>query len=753
MHLDHDVRSDCAFHFTLAIDFHSELGLTTIQAIQVDEGMELVQIHNTLRSLLLVCATVAVLSISANAAAQSSAAPLRPPATPLVTHDPYFNIWSMADKLTDVPTKHWTGVVQAMNGIVGIDGQYYRFLGTAGGRGGTIPALKEVSQTITPTRTIVEMTSPEIQLRIEFFSPVFPEDMKLMARPVTYLTWTATSRDGRGHNVSIYLDAAGTLATNDPGEKVLWSRGKISGLDLLRIGTQAQPVLQRFGDNVRINWGWFYIAVPQNENAELTAGNESYRDDYLLTGNLPKSDDIEGVRTPQSHYPPAPTLNVVLALGNVGSAPVTRHILLAYNDVYSVEYMERKLLPYWRTEFPTFSGMLQAAERQYPALEARAQKYDAALETDLVQTGGAEYAAIATLAFRQAIAAQKLVESDDGTAFFMPKEDFSNGSISTVDVIYPSAPMFLLLNPKLVEAQLAPVLRYAEMPRWKFPFAPHDLGVYPLANGQQYGGGEVSETDQMPVEESGNMILLVAATEHAEGNVEFARRYWPLLTKWAQYLMAHGLDPENQLCTDDFAGHLAHNANLSIKAIEALGAYAQLAENLGDTQVAEHYRTAAAGMAKQWVKMADAGDHSVLAFNKPGTWSQKYNLVWDRVLGLNLFPAEVASKDVAFYKTKLNPYGLPLDNRATYTKLDWETWTATLTTDPADFRLFIHPIYKFLNETPDRVPMTDWYDTVTGKQVGFQARSVVGGVYMKMLAEPAMWRKWATPANNSFAEF
>ena len=711
------------------------------------------RIHNTLRSLFLVLVAIAALSISASVDAQSSPVPSRPPATPLVTHDPYFNIWSMADTLTDVPTKHWTGADQEMNGIVRVDGHNYRFLGTADRQGQIIPALDEVSQTITPTRTMVVMTSPEIELRIEFFSPVFPENMKLMARPVTYLTWTATSRDGREHNVSLYFDAAGTLATNDPGENVLWSRGKISGLDLLRIGTQAQPVLQRFGDNVRINWGWFYIAVPQNDNAELAAGNESYRDEFLLTGNLPKSDDIEGARTPQSHYPPAPTLNVVLPLGNIGSAPVTRHILLAYNDVYSVEYMERKLLPYWRTEFPTFSGMLQAAEQQYPALETRAQLYDAALESDLVQTGGAEYAAIATLAFRQAIAAQKLVENDDGTPFFMPKEDFSNGSISTVDVIYPSAPMFLLLNPKLVEAQLEPVLRYAEMPRWKFPFAPHDLGVYPLANGQQYGGGEVSEADQMPVEESGNMILLVAATEHAEGNVEFARRYWPLLTKWAQYLMAHGLDPENQLCTDDFAGHLAHNANLSIKAIEALGAYAQMAQSLGDSQVATRYRTAAASMAKQWVKMADAGDHSLLAFNKPGTWSQKYNLVWDQILGLNLFPPEVASKDIAFYKTKLNPYGLPLDNRATYTKLDWETWTATLATKPADFQLLIHPIYKFLNETPDRVPMTDWYDTITGKQVGFQARSVVGGVYMKMLAEPDMWSKWATPANNPFAEF
>ena len=707
------------------------------------------QKRHTARFLFLPLLVVVPFIVVLGAQAQlESPAPLRPPATPLVTHDPYFSVWSMADRLTDVPTKHWTGVEQAMNGIVRVDGKNYCFLGVACNRRNDAVAMQEISQQVTPTRTMVAMTSPEIELHIEFMTPAFPEDMKALARPVTYLTWTIQARDGREHDVSLYFDAAGTLATNDPGEQVMWSRGRVLGLNLLRVGTKAQPVLERFGDNVRINWGWFYIAVPETENAELAAGNQSYRQDFMATGHFPKADDIEGPRTPQSRYPAAPALNVALPLGTVGAQPVTRHILLAYNDLYSVEYMQRKLLPYWRTEFPTFAAMLEAAEQQYPALEARSIKYDAALEADLVRAGGAEYAAIATLAFRQAIAAHKLVENKDGTPFFMPKENFSNGSISTVDVIYPSAPMFLLLNPKLVEAQLEPVLRYAEMPRWKFPFAPHDLGVYPLANGQLYGGGEETEEDQMPVEESGDIVLLVDAIAHAEGNPAFAQRYWPLLTKWADYLMAKGLDPENQLSTDDFAGHLAHNANLSIKAIEALGAYAQLADQLHHPQIEKRYRAAAEKMAGQWTSMAADGDHYRLAFDKPGTWSQKYNLVWDQVLHLQLFPAQVSAKEIAFYRRHLNEYGLPLDNRATYTKLDWELWTATLATNQSDFQTFMHPIFKFLNETPDRVPMTDWYDTVTGRQVHFQARSVVGGVYIKLLADPELWRKWATQRAN-----
>jgi hypothetical protein len=265
-----------------------------------------------------------------------------------------------------------------------------------------------------------------------------------------------------------------------------------------------------------------------------------------------------------------------------------------------------------------------------------------------------------------------------------------------------------------------------------------------LANGQTYGGGEKTEENQMPIEESGNMLLMTAALAKAEGNAQLAEKYWSLLTKWAEYLRDKGLDPENQLSTDDFAGHLAHNTNLSLKAILALGSYAMLCEMTNRKRDAANYRQIAKGMVEGWIKMANNGDHYRLAFDKPGTWSQKYNLVWDKLLGLNLFPPQIARREIAFYKTKQNRFGLPLDNRETYTKLDWIVWTATLADTPEDFRFFVAPIYRFVNETPDRVPLTDWYWTLDGKQRGFQARSVVGGVYIKMLGDAAMWKKWSS---------
>ncbi len=429
--------------------------------------------------------------------------------------------------------------------------------------------------------------------------------------------------------------------------------------------------------------------------------------------------------------------------GKIASRPVSRYLMIAYDDIYAIEYFERRERAWWRRNGADAAELLRMGRRDHDALLAKSEAFDDQLMTDLRQAGGEKYARLASLAYRQTLAAHKLVADADGTALFFPKENFSNGCIATVDVIYPSSPFTLLFNPRLLRAQLQPVLDYARMGRWRWPFAPHDLGTYPQANGQVYGGGERTEENQMPVEESGNMLIMLAALAKVEGNADYAAKYWPELTKWAEYLKEKGLDPENQLSTDDFAGHLAHNANLSIKAILALGSYGVLAEMTGRKDAAAEYRRTAQDFARKWIDLAGDGDHYRLAFDKAGTWSQKYNLVWDKLLGLNLFPPEVAQKEIAYYLTKQNQYGLPLDNRRTYTKLDWILWTATLAASQSDFEKIVSPAYQFANDSESRVPLTDWYDTVTAKQQGFQARSVVGGLFVKMLADPALWKKYA----------
>ena len=688
---------------------------------------------NYLSKLLLGCAFTASLP--------AFAAGFRPPAVPLVPHDPYFSIWSMADRLTDTPTKHWTGTVQSLSSLVRVDDKIFRVMGTEPRHS---PALPQTGLQVLPTHTVYSFEGAGIRLTLTFFTPALPDNLDILSRPATYLTWRVQSSDGSAHRVQIYFDAGADVVVDIPQQRVSWARYRDGDLQILRMGSKQQPVLEKSGDNLRIDWGYLYLVAPPDESgAEIANTRREAIETFAKRGTLPDSDALPSLEP----YPEStPVLAASFDLGSVSTVPVSRFVAIAYDDIFAIEYFERKLRPYWNRDGQGPAAMLHAALRDYHALDEKARAFDEELMTDLRHAGGDDYARLCALAYSQTLAAHKLTAGNDGSPLLFSKENFSNGSVDTVDVTYPSSPFFLLFNPHLLEAQLKPIFEYASLPRWRFPFAPHDLGRYPLADGQQYGGRETSEEDQMPVEESGNMLLMTAGVAQVEGNADFAQRYWPVLTKWAEYLKAKGFDPENQLSTDDFAGHLAHNANLSIKAILALGAYGKLAGMLGLSDLASQYTELARKDAELWVQKDDDGDHFRLAFDRPGTWSQKYNLVWDKLLHLNLFPPAVAEKELAFYEKHINRYGLPLDNRAEYTKLDWITWTASLANSPKQFQLFFEPAYRFADESPSRVPLTDWYDTQTAKQVGFQARSVVGGIFIRMLDDPAIWKKYAGAA-------
>lgn len=676
-----------------------------------------------------------LLALSSVATAQQ----FRPPAVPLIAHDPYFSVWSMADHLNDEPTKHWTGKNNSLTGFIRVDGKPYQVIGRE--RPNT-PVMQQDRVEVLPTRTLCDFSGAGIKLSINFLTPALPDDLDVLSRPVTYIDWTASSADGAPHSVQLYFEASNELVVNTPDQPVVWSRVLVDAEPALRLGSKDQPMLGKRGDDLRIDWGYLYLMADRREGLTSEEAQHGVTvASFLGSGKLTDSDDLAD-RMP-ARRGPGTAIAMAIDLGQV-NAPVSRYFMLAYDDIYAIEYFERRQRAWWRRNGADVADLLRLARRDHDSLLVRSKAFDQELIGDLRKAGGEKYARLAALAYRQTIAAHKLTADADGTAMFYPKENFSDGDISTVDVIYPSAPFTLLFSPALAKAQLAPVLEYARMPRWHWPFAPHDLGFYPWANGQVYGGGERTEENQMPVEESGNMLILLAALAQVEGNAAFSERYWPQLTKWAEYLLEKGLDPENQLCTDDFAGHLAHNANLSIKAIVALGSYARLCEMTGRKADAARYRSKAEEFAKKWVEMANDGDHYRLAFDKPGTWSQKYNLVWDKLLHFNLFPPDVARRELAFYNTHQNQFGLPLDNRKDITKLDWLIWTATLADNQADFEKIADAGYAFADATPTRVPLSDYYNTVTGKQQGFQARSVVGGIFIKMLADPAVWKKYAS---------
>jgi Domain of unknown function (DUF4965)/Domain of unknown function (DUF5127)/Domain of unknown function (DUF1793)/Domain of unknown function (DUF4964) len=782
------------------------------------------------------------------------------PAYPLITHDPYFSIWSTTDNLTASPTKHWTGTDHSLIGMMKVDGETYRFLGApsinyrsilpAGdevnyatkyteatpsidwmspnfddsqwknglGAFGNIkgtsktlwlsndiwvrreftldnsdlkePILKlqyddlvkvylngdliytadccagkylylpmsnemksklkngknvlaihvkntggdalldagivekvinttetairraeQKSVKLNATQTIYEFTCGKTNLTLSFTSPLLINNLDILARPVSYISAKVRANDGKQHSVQLYLGASTDIATNTTSQVVKAEKYSSNNLSILKAGTEEQAVLKKRGDDLRIDWGYMYVATKTGANVKQSITNTPINP-FQSTGTELSS----GKRL---------VLNTIVDMGKITSEK-EQVIMLGYDDLYAIQYFGKNLRPWWNNNgTSSIESQLDLASKEYSSIIKKCEVINHTIYNDALKAGGEKYAKLCELAYRQSIAAHKLLKSPEGETLFLSKENFSNGSINTVDVTYPSAPLFLAYNPELMKGMLNGIFYYSESGKWAKPFPAHDLGTYPLANGQTYG-------EDMPVEECGNMMILAAAICKAEGNTDYAKKHWNTMNIWADFLTKEGFDPANQLCTDDFAGHLARNINLSAKAIVALETYTQLAKQIGETATYQKYDAITKGFVTKWMAMAKDGDHYALTFDKKGTWSQKYNLVWDKVLNLNYFPKEVFDTEVKYYLTKQNEFGLPLDSRATYTKSDWVIWTSVLANDPKDFNALINPMFEYAIKTTSRVPISDWHETISGKMVGFQARSVVGGYFLKV---------------------
>lgn len=626
------------------------------------------------RMLLLCCLPLVVLAF-------------RPPTVPLVQCDPFFSVWSRADRLTDVETTHWSGALQPISVTLEVDGKTWRLCGQ---EPKAVPALPQTGMDVRPTQTVCTFAEGNLKVALTWSTPKLPEDLEVFSRPVTYVT----ARVSGATNWKLNAAISPALATNDDKAPMVTNMCTVAGLPALSIGRKEQVPLSSSGDRVRCNWGYAWLVGP----------------------SAPKDGEA--------------------------------HLLLAYDDVVSLQFIENDMQAWWRRNGLSFTSMLAQAEMERPAILKRLDAFDVEFAADMRRIGGEKYAALAALAFRQSFAACKLVADANNQPLYFSKENTSNGCMGTVDLIYPQCPHLLLMSPTLMRASLAPILVYASSPRWPWPFAPHDVGQYPLGNRQRYGGGEAGRDIRllMPVEESGNMLICLGALAQLEGNADFASGWWPTVSKWAGYLAKCGFDPGNQLCTDDFAGHLAHNANLAVKSILALACYAKMAEMRGEKDVAAKYSALVRDMVPKWCEAAKGGRAGGyrLAYDQPDTWSMKYNLVWDRILGFNLFPPEVAQAEMKAYRALLNPYGLALDSRKSWTKSDWLCWSATLTGDRADFEAIIAGMYRFADETPDRHPFSDWYWTETCKVQGFLARSVIGGLFIPALYDKDLWRKWSS---------
>ena len=653
---------------------------------------------------------------------------LRPPSVPLITVDPYFSVWSPADRLTDAVTVHWTGHPNTIVGTAEIDGTAYRFLGKWNARDDS-PALTQTSLDCDALSTTYTFEGAGVCLKATFLTPLLMDDYDLLTRPVSLLRVQAYSTDGVRREIRIKIAVSEEICLNLRGQdEVEVTEYDISGIPAVKMGSKTQNVLNRSGDDIRIDWGYFHMAVepgrtgcekiavpfvPRRRNEEAPEG---FKEEMTFV-------------TAESHIPTDDGWGAMF--------------LFAYDDIASIDYFGDRLKSWWNKDGKTIETAICEAFNDFCRgdLIDRCKAFSDKLFLDATRAGGEKYAEICEISYRQSIAAHKLAVDRDGQILWISKECFSNGCAATVDVSYPSIPLYLMYNPELVRGMMRPIYKYARTDKWIFDFAPHDCGQFPLVRGQVYGENALQY--QMPVEECGNMLVMAATVAIADKETKFAEENLDLLEAWVKYLEAHGDDPENQLCTDDFAGHLAHNCNLSLKAVMGIAGLGVIYKMLGRDADYEAMIEKARRMAEGWAVRAANGDGSYrLAFDRPGTWSMKYNIVWDKLMGTGVMDKGVLATEFASYKHHINAYGMPLDNRETYTKSDWLVWTATLAERRDDFEEYVAPLWKAYNCTLSRVPTTDWYFTVTAQQRGFQHRSVVGGHFIKLLEYSGKMKRW-----------
>ena len=648
------------------------------------------------------------------------------PSYPLFVKDPYFSIWSAGDVLNESDVTFWTGEKKGVVGAVEINGMAYVFLGNPDGA----VKIPQKSLKITAYTTDYVFENEWIKLSVSFVSPLPLDDKALLSCPVCYMRYDIEKKKPCDTRIAVAINA--DLCYNRRSRDIHGFRGGVMNLedfDVAWLGLRRQAPLSHTDDSVGADWGYFYIS-----------GEETKYTPYPFAGiNNPCGRDD--------------------AWAASYSKADRGMIMVGFDDLVSINYFGDYLRGYYFKDGKTIVDALNETYRNADAINRKLAAEDRRLRV-AAKKHGADHLDIIYASLRQSIAAHKLVEDREGNLIFLSKECNSNGCIGTVDVSYPSIPLYLLADTEYVKGMMRPIFKFSKMPVWEYDFAPHDVGTYPICSGQVYGlkkegreyprrgfpethpdyylfpkGSDVYEFDmQMPVEECANMIIMVAACYAIDKDLDFVKGNFDLLEKWVEYLIRYGLRPENQLCTDDFAGHLANNVNLAVKATVGIGCFAELAKAVGREW--KNYREKAESFAAEIEAFGKANGHIPLTWDD-GTesFSLKYNLLFDKLLSLGLFSEECIATESEEYIRRLDTYGVALDSRSGRAKTDWLIWIAAITENEELKREILARICKYMREGSDRIPFGDYYYADTGVRRNFANRTVQGGCFALLLRD------------------
>lgn len=678
--------------------------------------------------------------------------PARPPAVPLAVRSPYMNTWlevgSGDGNLPGAWPTFWAGSRMGTSGKPGgevtgwagqikVDGDAFTWMGALGGTN----VIQENVQFTSTRSSFIMNVADKVSMNVSFISPINPSDFKRQSIIGTYLEIDVVSRDGAEHAVQLYADISAEW-TNPMNNRnpVEWSYVAEDQIASHKVYQKNQVEFNADYADDGAHWGSWYWSTTESDSMTYQSGTDQIvRDDFRSNGRLSNTQD-SNFRNVSTEWP---VFAFAHDLGNLGEKPITTLFTIVHAQNRGVFFNGRDEpdgVPSLWTGF--FSSDTEMVNFFHKDRSIETGSLDNKISVDSISVAGDDYQMITTLSARQAFAGMQLMGTPKKPYLFL-KEISSNGNCQTVDVIFPTIPVFLYLNPVLVKLLLEPLYENQEAGKYPNTYAIHDLGAhYP-----QFIGHPNGDDQAMPLEECGNMIIMSLSYAQRTKDYAYLSAHYPILKQWVGYLVDEALIPADQLSTDDFQGQLSNQTNLALKGIIAIEAMSVISHLTGNEYDRQQYTNIAHDYITKWQNFAIVNDevpHTSLAYGDDKSYGLLYNLYCDRLLGLNLVPQKIYDMQSNFYPTIAKTFGVNLDSRNDATKSDWEMWVAAISS-PSTQKMFITKLKEWIEKTFTNRALTDLYNVKTGDywQNTFIARPVVGGHFAllaldKSIASPSL---------------
>ncbi|PLW10460.1 hypothetical protein PCANC_23157 [Puccinia coronata f. sp. avenae] len=687
-------------------------------------------------------------------ATNSTFYPLLPPAIPLAVKSPYISAWLATGKeggnggyLAGRWAQFWPiqfpqnafAYRLGWAGLIRVHGKTYEFMGQPNDDniGNQNLRATQVAFECTPSRSVFTMEAGGVRFMVTFLSSLpTAGDLLRQSLPFSYLSIElvedkSSSGSTREYDpVMIYTDIQADWASGNHNVTATWSHSDTGKSLSYHIGRKDQLLFSE--QNEYAEWGQAVYATDKISGLTTASGVASeLRKEFVSQGKLSGTQDknYRAISDQTSGFGFSVPLGrgtepVVFAIGHVRD-PYVQSIERVSSGDNSGTMVQK--WGYWRSKFSQTTDAIDFFLGDYFKAIQAAIEIDKRIIEDAKRLGGDAHAAIVSVSARQAVGSMELTIGKDSAGNFDPsnvaafiKEISSNGDMSTLDVIFPQFPILSYLDPALLRLTLEPIFKYTESGLYPNKWTVHDLGRYPNATGHNDGKDE-----PMPVEEAGNILIMVLSYYQLTKDANWLRKHYNILKQWAQFLVNGGLVPEEQLSSDDFAGKLANQTNLALKAIVGIGAMSQIALATGDKDEASKLRSTAEDYISKWSKyaLADNGQHTKLAYQLNDSWGTLYNLFADRLLNLKLVPQSIYDKQDHFYPSVANDYGVPLDNRHTWAKTDWQMFAAAASISTQTRDLFIGKLVKYLQANKVNGGFPDLYETQTAEYPGRSSTS------------------------------